>query len=207
MQASSNRLPVIVERSENGPFTRESDFDMALARRISELVKHYGIKFDRNKVVPADDDLADRVYRAGLDLFVEMGVYNQTTERRILFSREEVEDAVAAAPGERAARDGPRRGADGASGGGGHCARGHPQRSDRHPVQRALPPADPRKLRGRAAGRLPGRRVGLHLHGPADRAGVAERDAGSPARRRGRAWRRCGRRAGRGCTSTTLRRR
>jgi methylamine--corrinoid protein Co-methyltransferase len=96
----SNRLPLIVERSETGPFTRESDFDMAVARRIAELVKSYGIRFDRQRVVPADGDLADRVYQAGLDLFVEMGVYNQSTERRVIFTRQEVEDAVAAAPRE-----------------------------------------------------------------------------------------------------------
>jgi methylamine--corrinoid protein Co-methyltransferase len=94
----SNRLPFIVERSETGPFMRESDFDMAVARRIAELVKRYGIRFDRQRIVPADDDLADRVYQAGLELFVEMGVYNQSTERRIVFSRQEVVDAVAAAP-------------------------------------------------------------------------------------------------------------
>jgi methylamine--corrinoid protein Co-methyltransferase len=94
----SNRLPLIVERSETGPFMRESDFDMAVARRIAELVKRYGIRFDRQRVVPTDDDLADRVYQAGLDLFVEMGFYNQSTERRVVFSRQEVVDAVAAAP-------------------------------------------------------------------------------------------------------------
>ncbi len=94
----SNWLPQIVERSENGPFMKESDFDMVLARRVADLVKRYSIKCDPNQVVPSDDDLADRVFQAGMDLFVDLGVYNQTTERRIIFSRQEVEDAVAAAP-------------------------------------------------------------------------------------------------------------
>jgi methylamine--corrinoid protein Co-methyltransferase len=98
MNTLANRLPLIVERSETGPFMKESDFDMAVARRIAELVKQYGIRFDRQRVVPAAADLADRVYQAGMDLFVEMGVYNQTTERRITFSRSEVVDAVATAP-------------------------------------------------------------------------------------------------------------
>jgi methylamine--corrinoid protein Co-methyltransferase len=94
----SSMLPTIVERSENGPFMKESDFDMALAMKTSELANKYNLVFDRQIVVPSDEDLADRVYQAGLDLFVEMGAYNQSTERRILFSREEVEVAVAAAP-------------------------------------------------------------------------------------------------------------
>jgi methylamine--corrinoid protein Co-methyltransferase len=98
MQA--NRLPQVVSRSENGPFMKEAAFDMALARKTAELVKKHGIKFDRNVLVPGDDDMADRLYQAGLELFIEMGVYNQSTERRILFTREEVEHAVGAAPNE-----------------------------------------------------------------------------------------------------------
>jgi methylamine---corrinoid protein Co-methyltransferase len=93
----SNWLPEIVKRSESGPFMKESAFDMALTRKVIELVKAYDLKFDPQVVVPADDDLADRVYQAGFELFVEMGVYNQSTERVIEFSREEVEAGVAAA--------------------------------------------------------------------------------------------------------------
>lgn len=95
---SSSWLPIIVERSENGPYMRETDYDLALAKSVADLVKKHGLVFDPQVVVPADDDLADRLYQAGLELFIEMGAYNQSTERRILFSREEVEAAVAAAP-------------------------------------------------------------------------------------------------------------
>ena len=94
----SNWLPTIVERSENGPYMRESDFDLALAKRVSELVSDYGLVFDPWVVVPADDGMADRLYQAGFELFLEMGVYNQSTERRILFEREEMEAAVGSAP-------------------------------------------------------------------------------------------------------------
>src|SRR4030043_738222 len=94
----NNRLPLIVERSENGPFSKETAYDLALARKTTELVRKHGILFDRSVVVPTDDDMADRLYEAGLELFIEMGVYNQSTERRILFSRDEVETAVAEAP-------------------------------------------------------------------------------------------------------------
>jgi methylamine--corrinoid protein Co-methyltransferase len=94
----NNRLPEIVNRSENGPFMKESAFDLALARKTMELVKKHTIKYDRNVLVPSDDAMADRLYQAGLELFIEMGVYNQSTERRILFTHEEVETAVASAP-------------------------------------------------------------------------------------------------------------
>ena len=94
----SNWLPVLVERSESGPYMKESEYDLALSRKTRELVKKHGLKFDPQVLVPADDDLADRLYQAGLELFLEMGVYNQSTERRMLFSREEVEAGVGTAP-------------------------------------------------------------------------------------------------------------
>jgi methylamine--corrinoid protein Co-methyltransferase len=94
----TNRLPEMVNRSENGPFMKEADFDMTLARKVAGLVKKHLIKFDPQVLVPNDDAMADRLYQAGLDLLLEMGVYNQSTERRILFTREEIETSVAAAP-------------------------------------------------------------------------------------------------------------
>ncbi len=94
----NNRLPLLVDRSETGPFMKESAFDLALARKTIELVRKHNLLFDRSVLVPSDDDLADRLYEAGLELFLEMGVYNQSTERRILFTRDEVEQAVAEAP-------------------------------------------------------------------------------------------------------------
>ena len=94
----NNRLPLIVDRSETGPYMKESAYDLALARTAAELVGKYGIRFNRSVVVPADNELADRLFCAGLELFLRMGVYNQSTERRIIFTREEVEDAIAEAP-------------------------------------------------------------------------------------------------------------
>lgn len=96
----SNWLPTIVKRSENGPFMKEHDFERALSKRTAELVKQYGLKFDPKTPVPSDDDMADRLYQAGLELFLDLGVYNQTTERRILFERDEIEERVSLAPRE-----------------------------------------------------------------------------------------------------------
>jgi methylamine--corrinoid protein Co-methyltransferase len=91
-------LEKIVERSETGPYVKESDFDLGLAKYVMELVKKYALEFDSGVLVPHDNDLADRVYQAAVDLVEEVGIYNQSTERRILFTRAEIEAAVAAAP-------------------------------------------------------------------------------------------------------------
>ena len=94
----SNWLPEIVKRSEAGPYINESDFDMTIAKRIPELITKYNLKYDPQVLVPADDELANRLYQAGLDLFLEMGVFNMNTQRRITFTRDEVEEAVALVP-------------------------------------------------------------------------------------------------------------
>lgn len=92
-----NWLLEIVKRSENGPYIKETEFEMGLSKRTAELVSKYGLTYDPQVPVPADDDMADRLYQAGLELFVDMGVYNMTTERRIFFTKDEVEEIVAMA--------------------------------------------------------------------------------------------------------------
>jgi methylamine--corrinoid protein Co-methyltransferase len=77
---------------------KEADFERVVVQRVQELVRQYGLRFDRQTPIPADRDLADRLYQAGLDLFVELGAYNMSTQRRIIFSRGEVEQAVAETP-------------------------------------------------------------------------------------------------------------
>jgi methylamine--corrinoid protein Co-methyltransferase len=93
-----NWLPEIVERSERGPFITETDFDLKLAKYVAQLIKEYDLTFDPAVVLPSDDSAADRLYQAGHELFLEIGAYNQSTERRILFTRDEIEAGVAAAP-------------------------------------------------------------------------------------------------------------
>jgi methylamine--corrinoid protein Co-methyltransferase len=95
---TTNWLPEIVHRSQSGPFMKDRDFDMTLARKVMELVRKYDIRFDRATLVPSDDDLADRVWQAGLELFLEVGVYNMSTSRVIKFSPEEVEDILRHVP-------------------------------------------------------------------------------------------------------------
>jgi methylamine--corrinoid protein Co-methyltransferase len=110
----TNWLVEITKRAQSGPFMKENDYDLMLTRRIKDLVKQYGVKYDANNLVPADDDMADRVFQAGLQLFCEVGVYCQTTERIIKFSRQEVLDILAMVPSQVTLGTGnhasPRRG-------------------------------------------------------------------------------------------------
>ncbi|MFQ6016042.1 MAG: monomethylamine:corrinoid methyltransferase [Anaerolineae bacterium] len=88
----------VVGRSESGPFVREGEFDRRVGRVARQMVEKYGIRYDPEQVIPADDDLADRVYQAGLDLFLELGIYCRDTSRLMKFTGDEVEWALKHAP-------------------------------------------------------------------------------------------------------------
>ncbi len=88
----------VIARSENGPLFKEKKFDMQLAAAARQLAEKYDIRYNSQKVVPDDDDLADRLYQAALDLFLEVGIYCRDTGRLIQFNREEVVQAVQNAP-------------------------------------------------------------------------------------------------------------
>jgi len=88
----------VVRRSEKGPFVKEDEFDRRVGRLARQFVEKYAIRYDPEQVIPADDDLADRVYQAGLELFLELGIYCKDTGRLMKFNRDEVEWALKHAP-------------------------------------------------------------------------------------------------------------
>jgi methylamine--corrinoid protein Co-methyltransferase len=89
----------IVDRALAGPICTERDFELGIfVPNLRKVLAKYDIKYDPQNPVPADDDLADRVWEAALEFLVETGVYCTDTERRILFTREEIDGAIAAGP-------------------------------------------------------------------------------------------------------------
>ena len=64
---------------------RQKDFDLSIFKRTSELKEKFGIHFDHNRPVPADDDLADRVFEAGKNLFIDIGIYNISSGRVFIY--------------------------------------------------------------------------------------------------------------------------
>jgi len=100
----------ILERATKGPIMSSRDFDMkVLIPKVREVVERYEIRYDPETSCPSDDDLADRIYQAALDLYVDAGTYVIDTERVIQFSRKEIEEAVYEAPREAYFGEGPDR--------------------------------------------------------------------------------------------------
>jgi methylamine--corrinoid protein Co-methyltransferase len=95
-----DRLQEIFRRSRAGAYMKEEEFDLLLSRRARQLVKEYDIKYSPDNVCPADDRMADAVWQAGLQLFLDVGVYHLNTQRVIKFERGEVLDALRQLPDE-----------------------------------------------------------------------------------------------------------
>jgi hypothetical protein len=83
---SAPSLWEVLDRACNtGPITPVRDFDMRVFEVASRLVKEYDIRYDPETPVPADDGLADDAWRAGLELFNEVGGYCVNSGRAIRF--------------------------------------------------------------------------------------------------------------------------
>jgi len=89
------------DRARSGPKVEEKEWDQKLTFQTAHKLKEkYKLKFDRCKIIPTDTDMIDRLFQAGLEMLVEMGVYCMDTGRVIKYTRDEVLMAVAGAPRE-----------------------------------------------------------------------------------------------------------
>lgn len=93
---STTRLWEVFQRSHEGEYY-ESQNEYMQKRffpKMKEVIKKYNIKWDKKTAVNSDDSVADAVWNAAVEFFVEVGVYNQDTRRVISFTKEEVDEVV-----------------------------------------------------------------------------------------------------------------
>ena len=84
-----------MDRAYNtGPLMKVEKFDLEVFRKATDLKNKFGVQFNPEVPVPESDELADRVFQAGIELFVDVGIYNAGSERVIRFSRDEIEEAL-----------------------------------------------------------------------------------------------------------------
>ncbi|MFC1950268.1 monomethylamine:corrinoid methyltransferase [Chloroflexota bacterium] len=89
----------VIDRTLKGPFHPEKEFDLKIfVPKLREVIKKYEIKYDPENPIPSDDNLADRVFKAGVELYASVGTYCVDTERIIKFTEEEIEEALVTAP-------------------------------------------------------------------------------------------------------------
>ncbi len=89
----------VIRRTESGPFMEERDFDIEVVfKTIRDLVKKYGIQYDRNELITLNPEIADAAFKAGLELAEHAGMYCVDTSRVMRFTREELLYGLKAAP-------------------------------------------------------------------------------------------------------------
>jgi methylamine--corrinoid protein Co-methyltransferase len=87
------------ERSRKGPKVDEKVWDFEIIPQTAKRLKEkHGIQMDKRVMVPTDPDLISRLYKAGLEMLVECGVYCIETGRLIKWTEDEVLYTVACAP-------------------------------------------------------------------------------------------------------------
>ena len=89
----------IIKRSKTGPEVSKQDWDMEhVVLPTMDLVGKYDLTWDRDVVIPDDNALIDRVFRAGLELAASSGIYCLNTGRVIRFSKDELLQGLSDAP-------------------------------------------------------------------------------------------------------------
>jgi len=100
----------VVDRAMTGPYCKEMDFAMkVMVPKLKQLVEKYGIKYDPDNPVPSDDDLADRVFQAGFELYREVGLYCPDSQRIMRFTEEELLQALKDSPADTVLGEGKQR--------------------------------------------------------------------------------------------------
>ncbi len=95
----------VLDKAHTGPICTVSDWNYkVLPQAVSQKLENYGLKktCDTKNPINTDDELANRFFKAGFELAVELGLICQDTERVIKVTEEELDEAIRNAPSELA---------------------------------------------------------------------------------------------------------
>jgi methylamine--corrinoid protein Co-methyltransferase len=95
-------LVEVADRMRTGPRMAAKDWDMALFKKISELVKEHDIRCpsEPSDWINTDDGLADAAWEAAVEFVVDVGCFCFDRERVVRFTEEEVKEAIRSMQGE-----------------------------------------------------------------------------------------------------------
>ncbi len=85
----------LVERGHDGPRVKKDDWDLDyVAMPIAELVEKYELSRAKDDILITDEEEIKKYYAAARELIISCGVYNQSTERVIRLSADEIDEAA-----------------------------------------------------------------------------------------------------------------
>lgn len=89
----------IYDRAKSGARMEESVWDNQIIPKTAKKLKEkYGIKMDKNTIIPTDPKLIENLFKAGLEMLTECGIYCMDTGRIIKYTEEEILNAIYVAP-------------------------------------------------------------------------------------------------------------
>ena len=90
----------VYRRAISGPIMTEDEFNLErFYATLKKITKKYNIKYDSDNPINENDEVADNVFQAAVDLVTEAGVYCLDSQRVIEFTKDEVEEVIKRAPG------------------------------------------------------------------------------------------------------------
>jgi len=97
----SEYLLSVLDKAESGPYVEAGEFDQKfIFETVTRLIDKYDIGWDKASYVPSDDALADRLFAAGFELARETGVYCLDSQRRMIWTAEELDWVLNTTPAE-----------------------------------------------------------------------------------------------------------
>jgi len=110
IELTAPNLWEVLDRACNtGPIMAVKEFDMKIFNETSRLTKDYDIKYDPETPILLDDSLADDVWNAGLELFIEVGSYCINSSRVIKFDESEIKSGLKEVRGKAVIGEGSER--------------------------------------------------------------------------------------------------
>ena len=92
----------LCSRSYTGTKITKDDWDMDyIIDEVRNIVDEYEFDWDKQIIIPEDDQLLDDMFQAAKTLIKTIGVYNMSTNRIISFSDEEIENGIKNRSGKR----------------------------------------------------------------------------------------------------------
>jgi len=88
----------ILSRTKQGPIVEEKQFDLSIFKKTQALQKKYRIEYNPDNPVDTTGDIADRIYQAGVELFLDIGTYCTTTRRVVRVTEQELAADIEACP-------------------------------------------------------------------------------------------------------------
>lgn len=90
-----NKFLEICERSYTGDFIEKDDWDVEyVCMATMDIIEKYDLNRTTDEITPNDPDLAKRIFNAGKDLLLKIGIFNMSTNRIIKITQEDIDFAL-----------------------------------------------------------------------------------------------------------------